>query len=143
MDNTRWICDKCSEYINTPEEGYVEWYRDNKSNKLHNFHLVHQTKKCLYDEQKVFHNEKSSVPGSHLSDFLGKDGLIRLLRLLGDENLLNSQELINLSLRIQIPGYDNALNHFDEACSEGYIDGPINGVYYPSVGQIEDISNEL
>ncbi|PRY82872.1 hypothetical protein [Alkalibacterium olivapovliticus] len=143
MDNTRWVCDKCSEYINTPEEGYVEWYRDNKSNKLHNFHIVHQTKECMYDEQRVFNNENSSTPGNHLFAFLGNDGLIRLLRLLGSEDLLDRQEVINLSLRLQVPSYDTGLNRFDEAWSKGYINGPINGVYYPSVGQIEDINNEL
>lgn len=138
MDNTRWVCDKCSEYINTPEEGYVEWYRDNKSNKLHNFHIVHQTKECMYDEERVFNNENSSIPGKHLFAFLGNDGLIRLLRLLGDKNLLDRQELIELSLRIQIPRYDLGLKHFDKASNEGYIDGPINGIYYPSVNQIEE-----
>ncbi|API90077.1 hypothetical protein BKP56_12785 [Marinilactibacillus sp. 15R] len=72
----------------------------------------------MYDEQRNFQEDKSDTPGNHLKYYIGTEGLIRLLRLLGDDKVINRQELITLVQRIQVPGYDIDLNSFDEAYAE-------------------------
>jgi len=139
MNTTKWLCDTCHEHINGSKEGYVEWLRNVDSGELYGFHIVHQQSKCLYDEQKRLKEKREAAPGNHLKYFLKEDGLIRLLRLLGDKNLMDKQEVIELIQRLHISGYENARFSFEEAYSEGYIDGPREGVFYPSISQIDDI----
>ena len=73
--------------------------------------------------------------------FLKEDGLIRLLRLLSDSNLLNKEEVLQIINRLHIPGYESARFYFEEAYSEGIIDGPNqSGSYYPVTSQINEIN---
>ena len=62
MINNYWICDSCGEKITKPEDGFIEWLRDNKSNK---FHLVHNRNRCLYNEKSVM-DKGYTAPGNHL-----------------------------------------------------------------------------
>lgn len=140
MINNYWICDRCGENINKPEEGYIEWLRDIHDNNLKNFHLVHHRNECLYNE-KVETGKGHSVPGHHLQHFLDEDGLMRFLRILDDDKLVDPFEVIELIKRTHISGYEQARFHLEEGASEGIVDGPRNKGYYPSTSQIEDIND--
>lgn len=140
MNTAKWFCDKCNQPINKPEAGYVEWLRKIDNDELSGFHIVHQ-ETCLYDEEYIFREEKCTVPGHHLLEFLGEDGLIRLLRFLSVDNLKNKEEVLELIKRLHIRGYESARFYFSKAYSEDIIDGPNEvGSYYPLTSQINKIN---
>lgn len=144
MSIEKLICDKCNQYISTPEEGYIEWLRNINTEEITNFHIVHNTATCLYNEQKMYHEYSSSAPGNHLQYFLGTDGLIKLLKLIEDDKVINKSEVVEIIKRVQVSGYEAARSFFDEAYSMGIIDSPYkSGFYFPYTSQIEDINNRF
>lgn len=108
-----WICDVCNEVIETAEDGYVIWTRDNKFSSC-DFKVVHQ-RRC---DTKSY---SSSLP---VKNFLGHDGLVMLTSLLsigtiklncGDsESELhpNMTQFVDLLRRFQIPNYEEARTRF-------------------------------
>ena len=53
-----------------------------------------------------------------LPDFLGSDGLMKLLSFIADDHV-ESSEVLEMLKRLNIPGYERARMHFEEAISEG------------------------
>lgn len=138
------ICDKCRKNISTPEEGYIEWVRNNTTNDLTRFHIVHNKHACLYNEKEMLEKLNARVPGNHLKYFLGIDGLIKLLNLIDNDNVVNKFEVVEIIKRTQVLGYEEAQNFFKEAYSRGMIDGPNdNGFYFPPISHIDEINKRF
>jgi hypothetical protein len=115
-----WRCDRCGWLITAIHEGWVEWLaseNDDGDEVLTGLQLVHRgpiqqngrEQACRYDRLKEFRNAKTIVEGLPLERFVGPDGLMVLLSLLGAGNLPKGQ-LLELAKRTQIPGYEVARN---------------------------------
>lgn len=117
-----WYCDKCGEPIKSVEEGYVEWKRTGSDivDSSEDLKLVHQNG-CLYDE-KVERQNGYAVPGSHLKEFVGRDGLMQCLVYLQNREFKDPNEMYELIKRLHVPNYEEARIHFKEAYQDGYID---------------------
>lgn len=131
-----WKCDTCGEAIETVETGWVEWKVDTSGSapyRKHGFRLVHHGipgKKCLYNERQF--PEGTQVGDLPLESFVGEEGLMTLLMFMSDhpESL---DEIIEMTKRIHIEGYDEARAHFSAAIHEGVFEPNTKpNFYWPS-----------
>lgn len=112
---TQWRCDKCGGPV-TAANGYVVWA--DKLEEDHSFRIIHQK---LCDDS---HRYMSSLP---LADFLGADGLSKLMTFLsfgplsetpGEEVIAWRLKDVNLFVdflrRVQIPFYEEARAWFSD-----------------------------
>lgn len=115
-----WTCSSCRQLITRIEDGWVEWLAGkgrHRTTTLKGLHLVHQyanttgqngaQRSCRYDEHYQFKRRRNLVEGLPLARFVGADGLMFLLSLLADGEL-PLDELVELTKRVQIPGYERA-----------------------------------
>lgn len=137
MVTQNWICDQCNEPIKLPEQGWLEWTRKQETEELADFQIVHYPW-CLRNE-KIFRERGYAVPGFPLQHYLGRDGLIRMLKLLANTDKKNQDLLIETIQRLHIPGYEEARMFFEEAYLKNSIAAPHKGVYYPEIEQINEI----
>jgi hypothetical protein len=110
-DYAGWHCDSCARLITSVRDGWVEWLAsedDSGTTILSGLRLVHR-ESCRYDARTVFRNRRSVVEGLCLERFIGPDGLTLFLSLLAAGEL-PSVEVIELTKRVQIPGYEVARN---------------------------------
>lgn len=135
-----WICDKCNEPINLAEHGWVEWMISKETDERSDFQIVHYPW-CLRNEKK-FREQGFAVPGFPLQHYLGKDGLIRMLKLLASTNEKNQSQLIEIIQRLHIPGYEEARIFFEEAHLKNSLAPSKKGVYYPEIEQINQVIKE-
>ncbi len=110
---TSWYCDVCRELIDSPKDGYVIWKNDAQM-RHYDFKIIHQ-------EECDRGNHTSSCA---IEDFLGEDGLARLLSHLslgpimkhrGEPPVcraLDTDEFVDLIRRVQTPFYEEARQHF-------------------------------
>ena len=108
-----WICDVCGQVIESEEEGYLIWKRNDKS-KAGSFKIIHHVK-CDLDDHG------SSLP---LDSVTGSAGLSRLLafwttgplqtRLFDadHDDIADSSELVDLIRRLHVPYYEEARQYF-------------------------------
>lgn len=122
-----WICDNCRQVIVSDAHGWVEWLHTVSSNPstkvpgrgLRLVHHVHHSPigGCQYDG-KAEHTRDGSILGDMtLRHFQGHDGLMRLLEMISD-NILPSDEIIEMIKRIHIPGYEYSRNYFSQAIAD-------------------------
>ena len=127
-----WICDSCGQPILKPEDGWVEWTKARVGENLWvvtQMRLVHHCTAspkapdgtCQFDEADEFQNDKATVSDRPLKDYLGSDGLMRLLEHAADP-AFKIIDVIGMLKRIQVPGYDQAKGFFDRAIQEGVIE---------------------
>jgi hypothetical protein len=125
-----WICDTCHKPIVKAGDGVVEYYAaeyDNDGKKpARDIHLVHHltesprgTKReqgCYWPDDVAKDNMTTEC--MTLSDCLGPDGLMEMLQLM-HETYLPLGDVIEMTKRLQIPGYEHARHHFADAIDEG------------------------
>jgi hypothetical protein len=113
-----WICDKCKQEIRKPSDGYVIWEND-KNGCMTEINIVHQGK-C---------DDGSKSASCPLEDFLGLDGINRLLSFLsagivkinqgqtkGSSCRINDfDKFVDLFRRVQTQNYEQARIHFKNA----------------------------
>jgi hypothetical protein len=130
-----WICDTCGGKIRSPEEGLIEWDSvDDEKGILRrsNLRLIHgpsaspliklnlKKKGCAFDMRKEHFWTAGGVGNRPLVDFIGPDGLIRLLSLLS-EGEFPLAEVVQMIKRLHIPGYEMAREYFRAATFEGIL----------------------
>ena len=100
-----WICDRCGELINTPEEGLFAWDAgDDGSRPPRRFGIFHA-------RTDTHHQDCAPrILGDfyHLPQILGPDGLLLLLMLAAVGKLTEHQLHITL-MRLYMPRYDQAI----------------------------------
>jgi hypothetical protein len=115
-----WYCDTCGEKIAHPSKGYVIW-KNSPERKAHGFKIIHQGK-CDQDDHHA---------SSALTDFLGPDGLAKLLSHLsvgpfkggGRSDVKDLDEYVDFIRRVQSPYYEEARKYFDNHdVAEAYAD---------------------
>lgn len=110
-----WRCDVCGEMIAASSDGYVIW-RQSPEMKSFDFKIIHKVRCDIASHQS----------SSALDDFLGPDGLAKLLSHLSlgpiKANLGQSRrltevqdldEFVDLIRRVQMPFYEHARTKFE------------------------------
>ena len=132
-----WKCASCGALITRIEDGWVEWLATEASGAktvLKGLRLVHRNSMgsgitCRYDFRREFHQDKSIVEGLPLERFVGSDGLMLLLFFLA-QGEMPKDDLLELAKRVQIPGYEQTRDLFQEAIDKGVIVPVIRNQYY-------------
>ena len=139
-----WTCDVCEGAIATAEDGWVEWiaYRG-RVRPGRDLRLVHarpaspNRRGCQFDERQEYDADGGLVHDLSLPDFLGANGLMRLLALIAEESV-DRPLVLEMIKRLHIPGYEDAWRHFDEAISDGVYE-PNTEPGYPHQYQIQAV----
>lgn len=119
----QWYCDNCGEVINAPEDGWLEWYHDRgEYDSNEGYRIVHHDKKCMYDDKRLF-AENKSVSDMHLTAYIGPDGLVSLLSHIEFNNAKDNSELVDIIRRLHIPYYEEARRYHRVAEAEGFFSG--------------------
>ena len=84
---------------------------------------------CRYNPLDEFRKNRRIVEGLALERFAGPDGLMLLLSMIAERDL-PLQELIELTKRVQIPGYEAAYELFYDGVKEGVIAPCISSGFY-------------
>jgi hypothetical protein len=145
-----WICDKCHGLIAKPEEGSLEWLRD-EDGKVHSFKIVHRKlfspifdKEAHPDEQKhCYHYDRiKSHMDDHLDRFMGTVGIVRMLSFIGPSpdhkpdykgpQVKDPREWAELYRRLFLPHYEAARQFWEHAETDGYFKGiSDSSIYLP------------
>ena len=136
-----WRCDSCGESVSELRAGWVEWIAAEDTEgkpKVSGVRLVHARNSsprwrarygCQYNPRDQFRKKHGIVEGLALDRFAGPDGLMLLLSLIAEREL-PMQELIELTKRVQIPGYEAVHELAHDAASEGVIAPSISSGFY-------------
>jgi hypothetical protein len=118
------------------EDGWVEWLSnedDSGLTKQRGLRLVHRQRTteqgCRYDSPHEFRNDHSIVEGLPLERFIGADGLMLLLSLIA-ESQLPQDEVLELTKRVQIPGYEQVREIYKTEIAEGSLETSIGDGFY-------------
>lgn len=112
---TKWRCDVCGELIESVDDGDVTWHGPSKSGAPYGFKIIHQ-RKC---------DDRKANLSAALRDYVGVDGLVKLLSMLSVGPLKTAQgqsprvvgdldELVDFIRRVQTPYYEEARPRFSE-----------------------------
>lgn len=126
MKTEKWICDACDGEILRPEQGQIEWLvrADGDRQVGRGLRMVHVKtcspqavddwgcQYCLEDEYK---RDGSGIYGSAISDYLGPEGLMRLLELLS-RGVLPVADVVEMIKRLHVDGYEQARFKTQENC---------------------------
>lgn len=130
LKTDEWVCDACGEPIKKPADGWVEWVEveDPESGRFvgRDLRLVHHLpasprgpyRGCQFDKRKENARNGGSLSGFALPDFLGPDGLMRLL-LMAHDGAVPLEQIIEMVKRLHIPGYERARPFFRDAIRDG------------------------
>lgn len=135
-----WRCSSCGEVISKIEDGWVEWLATERTGVgvlLKGLRLVHRSAVsgmsrdtgCRYDFRREFLHDRSIVEGLPLERFVGPDGLMLLLSFLAVGEL-PKDDVLELTKRVQIPGYEQTHELFREAVEKGVMTPAISDGYY-------------
>jgi len=130
----QWYCDTCDELIQKPEDGWVEWIRQN--NRVQDFRICHHviaSPRQHSEEGCYAHGDKRGEASHHLKVFLGADGMISLLSDVHVGPWLDPQGKATSGLgdaaswaetfrRLHVPYYEEARRYFARARAGGYSD---------------------
>jgi len=163
----QWICDDCGQVIEHATQGMVEWLHedDEHDNRKHyGWRIVHHTPaspRNPYRPKRAKLNSEccykySHVPHScstHLDDFVGPDGLPRILGMIDRGPLIdkphdvphvrNLQEWAEFVRRLALPFYEEARLYWKQAEAAGRLDGERNHVYLYSQEFLRSIIDEF
>ena len=127
-----WICDTCGMPILKHEDGWVEWTKAHMAGNqwvVKQMRLVHHLAAsprapggtCEFNDVVELQKNNVSVCSRPMKDYLGHDGLMRLLEYAVDPEFKNI-DIAEMIKRFQIPGYDQAKQYFDRAIQKGVIE---------------------
>ena len=121
---TSWFCDSCGGLIEAAGRGWVEWVRlpgpTGSPPRGRGIRIVHHTWDtpnrfgCQYSGTRAPAARGGGVSDDALVEFLGPDGLTRLLGMIA-EGSLPTADLLEVIRRLHTPGYEWARPHFDAA----------------------------
>ena len=79
----RLICDTCKQEIKKAEDGILEWYTGMNLPEAHTangFRIVHNTKECTHNEERLNREEKSLMeePLNSFIDHTAKENLEKI-----------------------------------------------------------------
>lgn len=141
-----WTCDECGEPIKGAKAGWLEWYsyhpRKKEGPHGHGLRIVHHNLAsprkprgdCYYSRRG---QSGVLVLDNHLDVYLGPNGLMKLLSMIYDE-VVPTNELLEVIKRLHIPGYEEARHHFADAIAAGVYE-PNTPPGFPHTNQIEAI----
>lgn len=126
----QWICDTCRQVIESPDDGWLEWITDD-DHAAQGFRIVHHMPKSPRRNGCYQHGKNDHRQDTHLSDFVGVDGMAYLLALLdagycdpnGGCDVKSTREFADLVRRLQVPHYEEARLYWSKAEQDGYFDG--------------------
>lgn len=152
--NSYWVCDTCGKEIHSSVEGIIEWYSyvDEKGiPRVGKLRLVHERsisplkktnlkrKGCSFDMHETLYKGTATgtIEQAPLGDFLGPEGLMRLLSFMLEKGL-PAKDVVRMVKRVHVPGYDVARNFFLEAALEGIIprEASEEGYSFEDVGTV-------
>ena len=134
--NSYWVCDTCGEKILSSEDGLLEWYSaaDEKGVlRRGNLRLVHglaasplkrlnlKRNGCEFDVRRGYIRSEGDVDSRPLREFLGPDGLVRLLSLLSGGEF-SVDEVVKMIQRLHVPGFEMAREFFRAATYAGILE---------------------
>ena len=126
----------CGRLVTSIENGWVEWLvgeEDRSGNcPVRGLRLVHRTvgkSNCRYNLHKVFQEHSYIVEGLPLARFVGADGLMLLLSLLATGEM-HQADILELTKRLQIPGYEQVREMFPAPEAQGIVNPAIADRYY-------------
>lgn len=116
-------CDSCGQQIENINDGWVEWISFSKKDQIgKGLRIVHKSgtfqHKCNYNQDVVYRETGGILSDASLVEFIGPDGLMRLLAMIS-ESKLPTEEVLEVIKRLNIPGYDKARSHFEDAIQAG------------------------
>ena len=133
-----WKCIACGSFIMSVEDGWVEWLAAETRHRtvLHGLRLVHReanpsdsrSHSCRYDPQTEFRRDRTLVEGLPLERFVGADGLMLLLSFLASDEM-PKDEVLELTKRVQVPGYELTHELFDAIGVEMFTPSIMPGYY--------------
>jgi hypothetical protein len=137
-----WRCSGCRGPITRIEDGWVEWLAsedDQRRTRIKGLRLVHRSgdlrgRSCQYDGLAEFRRDGSLVEGLSLERFVGPDGLMLLLSMIGSGEMPKG-EVVELLKRVQVPGYELVRDIFPEAVEKGIV--------APSIGKGYLLQSEI
>ncbi|MFZ0860041.1 MAG: hypothetical protein WCA27_31280 [Candidatus Sulfotelmatobacter sp.] len=141
LQSAGWKCAACGMLITRIEDGWVEWLATENTKGAtisRGLRLVHRLATtsgpsrgtdCRYDSRSEFRKDKSIVEGLPLERFVGLDGLTLLLAFLAEDEL-PKEDVLELAKRVQIPGYEQTRELFQEVISRGTVAPVIRRGYY-------------
>ena len=132
-----WICDTCGGLIEKPDDGWVQWINLGRPKLGRNLSLVHKfgasksAKKdhCMFNERAEFAKDEGTIADNSLTEFLGADGLMRLMVFISESELPTS-EVLEMVKRLHISGYEQARKHFKAAIHAGVFEPNMPENYY-------------
>jgi hypothetical protein len=130
-----WFCDKCGELIEQADHGWVEWITLSDSRPGRDIRIVHHISHsprkggCQFDSNQEYAKDQGTVGDYSLVEFMGPNGLTRLLEMIALEKL-PTRELLEIIKRIHLPGYEHARRHFAGALEEGIIELNVEPGYW-------------
>jgi hypothetical protein len=120
-----WVCDKCGQLINSPKEGYVEWYEDETGSDT-GFKILHSARFSPFYPSGLcsFHfKTKKFMFDYNLSDLIDADGLAFFLGYFQALKFKDKKELFEIIRRLHIPYYEEARLYWKKAIKDGFFDG--------------------
>jgi hypothetical protein len=120
----QWVCDTCGELIKKPEEGWLEWQVERRSDGGYwtfDYRICHHLLSSPRDRENngCYQNDGGH---NHLDDFLGPDGLTRLIEKVGRGEVKDPKSWAEAVRRLFTPGYEEARQYFAEAFEDGELD---------------------
>jgi hypothetical protein len=147
---SRWRCDKCGEWIESAEDGWLEWdLESNPPFAKFAFRIVHHLPASPL-EGKDGCNDHANLSGNHLSYFVGQDGLSRLLAFLDPRTngiqsdpcqIRDLPDYVDIMRRLLIANYEEARQYWRDAAEAGFFDGNEIGAHDPET--LTDILDEF
>lgn len=130
----QWICDTCGEIIEKPEDGYVQWNK-NDDLLIDDFVIVHhRTASPLKESKNACYKYDFD---SNLESFLDYKGLVNLHSLVdpGPYHMpeckifvKDFRKWLDFYKRLQLPYYEEARLYWERAMHDGYF-GDSNELY--------------
>lgn len=124
----QWICDTCGEIIQKPEDGYVQFHKD-ENGHYDDFIIVHHYPASPYKDQSKegCYRYNSDLD---LEIYLGEQGLVQLLALidpgqhkrkvLDKPYVSNIRKWVELVRRLHVPYYEEARRYWKRAEQDGF-----------------------
>ncbi|NQS98573.1 MAG: hypothetical protein HQ591_08970 [candidate division Zixibacteria bacterium] len=128
----QWVCDYCGEVINSPDEGYLEWKKDDDG-FFHGFKIVHHYPSSPLKDKRIrkgcYHYNDYDLS---LNEIIGDQGLVMLLSFLDIGNyhapdnpiskIRDFREYTELFKRLLLPYYEEARRYWNTAIEDNFFD---------------------
>ena len=120
----QWICDCCGNTIQYGD-GSIKWFKSRpkenvigiRESRFSGFHIVHNSKECIGTTHNV--NDPFIESIHTLQHFESTDAIGYLMILLEEKLCFDSQELLEIIKRLQIPFYEEGRMYLDIALKSG------------------------